>query len=131
MHSSKPLHFAFIIYITIYDIYISICLFLYIYIYIYYIYIKIYIHIYIYVCICICICVPSGDQFSRCRFLLRFIFVFAYVENLLICFCCGCQICKGEILQNTELPALFSVQIRNQLFYLIKQKTGGNDKFTP
>ena len=66
-----------------------------------------------------------------CRFLLRFIFVFANVENLLICFCCGCQICKGEILRNTELPSLFSAQIKNQLFYLIKQKTGGNDQFTP
>ena len=66
-----------------------------------------------------------------CRFLLRFIFVFAYVENLLICFCCGCQVCKGEILRNIELPSLFSVQIRDQLFYLIKQKTGRNDQFTP
>ena len=50
------------------------------------------------------------------QFLLRFMLVFSYVENLLICFC-GCQICKGEILRNIELLSLFLMQIRKQLFY--------------
>ena len=61
------------------------------------------------------------------QFLLRFILVFSYVENLLICFC-GCQICKGEILRNTELLSLFSMQIRKQSYFtLSSKKTVRND----